>query len=195
MKSKTLIFSGSLLFVLAIFAAVMFNSCSKNSTVQSERPLANTLAAENDPKNEQTKCNCPQQSTCSSDCQFGNCCICWSSGTHEGACGCLLGFPSCKSAKKDGGWWRLDDPEVSHEVTVKPSAIAAYFAWLETNSIDADAVESSYQNIVNAYEIEPTDISVLISIEDYVPLITAYENFMSELTPTELASIEAYINN
>jgi hypothetical protein len=52
------------------------------------------LKVSSDPVNSTCPCS-PGFATCSSDCMFSDCCVCWDPKKETGACGCYFGVAKC----------------------------------------------------------------------------------------------------
>ncbi|MBX2965247.1 MAG: hypothetical protein KF845_03810 [Cyclobacteriaceae bacterium] len=90
-------------------------------------------------------CDCPGQSQCSCSTWLSECCICWSSASHEGACGSYASICFCRTAPKELAPARFSD----EEIFVKLNALnfREMFQFLINNNIDIKPLKQAFSEL------------------------------------------------
>jgi hypothetical protein len=129
-----------------------------------------------------TKCNCtaPQTSSCSSDCKFSSCCVCWNPKTHEGGCGCTGGFASCRtekiSLKASAG------PEPVRNIVVHTKAFEQFLTELESKGVNVAKIKKLYNGLLenNGRKMAKSADYFITKPAEYDAFVAAYASFIED---------------
>lgn len=187
-------------FIIA-FAIVMGSllsfQCSKKQGNSSPVPTGNEVQ-ERPALAEQkgSDCDCGvTQASCSADCWFTDCCICFSPTTHEAGCGCFLGFSSCKTEKLES------TPEVygfekEHRIGLKEKNIRDYFMFLTSISVDPAEIKKSFDALVRealGTENRNGNRKIIVPSSKYDLFLESYREFAGNLREEKRKEIEKYL--
>lgn len=189
---------GLIVVCALMIIAMLVNQCTKtsgnkmNEPVQmqggEERGLMSTKSAD---------CDCAMnQASCSADCWFTECCICFNPVTHEAGCGCFLGFSSCKTesiTKKE--------PEVNahlkeHTILLKDKRIREYLRYLETRNINTSALQQAYEKLVSdpeGWETKNNEKRIRVGSIRYEEFQKTYTSFIERIGEQGRKEVESYL--
>lgn len=201
---KKIIISG--LATMAIAIAVLIGCAKKNTDIQSatlttsENTTSTTKNArlttlDADSENggggngggQTCNCKAPQTANCKADCTFSSCCVCWNPNTHEGGCGCIGGFASCRTLKltaraKNAG---ADTAAPMHKITIYDRRVRSLFKLLKSKYKEDAGLIAAYAlcksksvriNYTESYKADETS---------YEKFIDKYTVFVNSLTETQ----------
>jgi hypothetical protein len=92
-------------------------------------------------------CNCGQgQNSCTASGVFGDCCICWSPATQNGACGVYFGVPSCQVEEKSiAGPGRTESIETI--VTFYSKKFSEMIEFATINQINTKEIRAEFKKL------------------------------------------------
>ncbi len=182
-----------------IIASMLIIYCTKRSeTIPVLEPQGQekpSLAAQD------AKCNCaPGQASCSSDCWFSDCCICYNASSHEGGCGCWLGFASCRTKPLNTSTTSpsVSEGEKEHLVNLKDKRIREYFDFMESKGIKTRGLKQLYDGLYG----QATGLSIIngekkikVGSIAYEKFRLSYMEFISRLDPEKQNLLQQYISS
>lgn len=138
-------------------------------------------------------CNCPKGwGSCSANCFFSDCCICFDPATSEAACGCWLGVGKCDSGPKG----------VKREATQNSRDFIVYFSfdrfseflkYLEEQKIEIRILSEAFSKFYSKYPGSKGKVNV--QSEDFIEFTSTYITFTEELEEDHKKLIAEYISS
>lgn len=142
-------------------------------------------------------CTAPSNSTCTSNCLFSDCCICWNPNTQTGACGCYWGVATCTNQNNT-------NPSLvstSNFGVLNPDARIRFsfekfnllFDFFRGRGIKSDLLENTFLNIRSRYVLTGQKIS--IDNSDFSQILAAYSNLIDSLSVKQKEELNTYIKS
>lgn len=145
-------------------------------------------------------CQCGAgQSTCSANCTFSDCCVCWTATTQNGACGCYFGIASCKTEKIDDPKNLTMDENIFGEVN--PNAQITFhfdnFKKLITFFDKKGINTNEFKNTINSTSSKYLQINdnAKISNNDFSNLLTVYASLIKQLDAAQKNDLNIFIKS
>ncbi len=142
-------------------------------------------------------CDCAvAQASCSAECWFSDCCVCFNPTTHEAACGCFLGFSSCRTENITTKQQELYTKQKEHRITLYDTRIRDFFQFMDTKKMDTRGLRSNYEQLITAPEAVDRDgrnVKIKVDAAKYNVFNKGYKIFIESLAKDHKAEIEQYI--
>lgn len=180
-------------FVIAILAVIATSSyyCTKKSNeplvADHEEHLEIDKAATG------SGCTCPAgYASCSADCWFSDCCICWDPKRETGGCGCWLGVSSCKTAPIGS---TSGASTAVKTIRFYPDRFSSYLNYLKQFGVSTTALSNSITTMSAAGQsgVNSKGNFVLVKPGDYDQFFAAYESYINTLSREQQSAVSNYI--
>lgn len=187
-------------FIMA-FAIVMGALLSYQCSKQQEKPVGQVsdAATREVPALAEQKgsdCDCgATQASCSADCWFTDCCICFSPTTHEAGCGCFLGFSSCKTEKLESTP-ELNGAKREHKIRLKEKNIREYFVFLSSIAVDISGLQKSFEALTReaiGTEYRNGIRKIIVPSSRYELFLETYQEFAQNLDAAQRLRVEQFL--
>ena len=193
-----------LVFFLLFFGTVTtFFYCSKKagdsnrSSLIQKTPGDNNLGrlkADDGGSGGSPNCNCGSgYASCSVDCLFSACCVCWDPKKSEGACGCYFGIAKCKTALIGANSFSAEP----HSIKVYHRRFEAYLEFLKDLPSDSYPLQEAFKTLVKFGTPDSKSNEgerILVNENKYDDFYKSYTDFINALPEIDKALIIEYIN-
>lgn len=144
-------------------------------------------------------CSCvsPSTATCSSNCLFSECCICWNPKTQAGSCRCYWGIATCRNENNIAP----DSFNASNFGELDPYAMVKFsfekfnllFDFFKLKGIKTGVLENTFQGIKSRYVLSGQKIAIENS--DFSKILSAYSKLIDALTQKQKEDLNNYIRS
>ena len=191
---------GLIVVCALMVVSMLVNQCTKTSgnkmnaieqlQGQEQRGLMSTKSAD---------CDCAMsQASCSADCWFTECCICFNPATHEAGCGCYLGFSSCKTESITKSEPQVNAHQKEHTIFLKDKRIREFFRFLESKNFRTTGLQEAYGQLVKdpeGWEIKKNEKRIKVGSIRYEQFQRAYTSFMEGIGVQGKREVELYLKS
>lgn len=190
------------LFLLFAGIATAFFYCSKRNEDSAKTKLIQKTPGDSnigrlkadDGAGGSSNCNCGTGfSSCTADCLFSDCCICWDPKKSEGACGCYFGIAKCRTALIGANSFSGEQ----HKIKLYHYRFDEYIKFLKQLPGDPNPLEESFKLLFKYSSPDPKSLngeSVLVNEGNYDAFYRSYTNYINTLTGADKELIMEYIN-
>jgi len=140
-------------------------------------------------------CTPPSNSTCTADCLFSSCCVCWNPNSQSGACGCYWGVATCRNENNNYLVSTSNFGKLSPDAKIKFSFenFSMLLEYFRSNSISADQLQSTFLNVKSRYQL--TGQKIQIDNNDFAQILIEYSKLIDTLTITQKDALNKFIKS
>jgi hypothetical protein len=203
---KKIIISG--LAAIALILVIVISCSKQNSNKTSEENVTGPhvvksglqTADEGDEGSEGgegPKCDCqpPANGSCSADCKFSSCCVCYNPKTEDAACGCYFGIASCRAEARDTSHSHRLAVTGKHTVTIYNRKIQEMFGYLKNTFKVQPELFSSYDILKSRSARIASTENYKADNASYEKFVDQYKLFVRSLNETQKQELRNYIKN
>ncbi len=193
---------------LIVVCALMVTSMLVNNCTKSEKPVitGDSMVDDKVPIERRgvmdvksVTCGCAiGQATCSANCWFSECCICFNPSTHEAGCGCYLGFSSCKTESLNKSTPQVNAAVKEHIIHLKDHRIKTFFEYLGSKGIGVKELKAQYGVLTSNPEgrnIKDNEARIQVGSVKYNAFMRSYTAFVESLDPGSRNIISTYLKS
>ena len=144
-------------------------------------------------------CNCtaPSNSTCSADCTFSSCCICWNPSIQTGGCGCYYGIAACRNQNNASNSLMNSSNfgEISPDarITFSFEKFSLLFDYFKSKGISPDIMENVFGSVKSNYSLNGKKIG--IANYDFAKILSEYSKLIDRLDTRQKEDLNIFIKS